>query len=111
MSKAENIDGLEKTTVTVTAPTNIAVIKYWGKMNKELNTPINSSVSVTLDQVRTCLRTPIEMLCATLCSEATLCIRTYSCRFSVLTQDDLRAITTACASPLFESDRLWLNGT
>jgi hypothetical protein len=36
---------------TVTAPTNIAVIKYWGKEDVALNTPINSSVSLTLDQV------------------------------------------------------------
>jgi diphosphomevalonate decarboxylase len=35
---------------TVSAPTNIAVIKYWGKADVGLNTPINSSVSVTLDQ-------------------------------------------------------------
>ena len=40
----------------------------------ELNTPINSSVSVTLSQ------------------------------------DDLRAVTTACASKSFSRDRLWLNG-
>ena len=35
---------------TVTAPTNIACIKYWGKESKLFNTPVNSSVSVTLDQ-------------------------------------------------------------
>lgn len=35
---------------TVSAPTNIACIKYWGKASAEWNTPINSSVSVTLDQ-------------------------------------------------------------
>eukprot|EP01138_Halocafeteria_seosinensis_P012119 gb/GECG01012387.1/.p1 GENE.gb/GECG01012387.1/~~gb/GECG01012387.1/.p1 ORF type:complete len:421 (+),score=46.06 gb/GECG01012387.1/:1-1263(+) len=37
---------------TYTAPTNIAVIKYWGKQLNcgDLNLPINSSVSVTLDQ-------------------------------------------------------------
>eukprot|EP00636_Phaeomonas_parva_P008847 CAMPEP_0118874672 /NCGR_PEP_ID=MMETSP1163-20130328/16020_1 /TAXON_ID=124430 /ORGANISM="Phaeomonas parva, Strain CCMP2877" /LENGTH=417 /DNA_ID=CAMNT_0006810081 /DNA_START=211 /DNA_END=1460 /DNA_ORIENTATION=- len=35
---------------TVSAPTNIAVIKYWGKKSVALNTPINSSVSVTLNQ-------------------------------------------------------------
>ena len=35
---------------TVSAPTNIAVIKYWGKASVPYNTPINSSVSVTLDQ-------------------------------------------------------------
>jgi diphosphomevalonate decarboxylase len=35
---------------TVSAPTNIAVIKYWGKQNLSLNTPLNDSVSVTLHQ-------------------------------------------------------------
>ena len=35
---------------TVSAPTNIACIKYWGKADATYNTPINSSVSVTLDQ-------------------------------------------------------------
>lgn len=35
---------------TVSAPTNIAVIKYWGKASTEWNTPTNDSVSVTLDQ-------------------------------------------------------------
>ena len=35
---------------TFTAPTNIAVIKYWGKGNVKLNTPMNSSASLTLDQ-------------------------------------------------------------
>lgn len=39
---------------TVSAPTNIACIKYWGKACKEYNTPINSSVSVTLDQADLC---------------------------------------------------------
>lgn len=35
---------------TCSAPTNIAVIKYWGKANVDLNTPLNSSLSMTLDQ-------------------------------------------------------------
>lgn len=35
---------------TVSAPVNIACIKYWGKASIPLNTPINDSVSVTLDQ-------------------------------------------------------------
>ena len=35
---------------TFTAPTNIAVIKYWGKNDVKLNTPMNSSASITLDQ-------------------------------------------------------------
>lgn len=34
---------------TAKGPSNIAVIKYWGKRDAKRNTPINSSVSVTLD--------------------------------------------------------------
>ena len=36
--------------LTVSSPTNIAVIKYWGKADARLNTPINSSVSVTINK-------------------------------------------------------------
>ena len=43
-------DGGSVAAVTCTAPTNIAVVKYWGKRDVALNLPINSSVSVTLDQ-------------------------------------------------------------
>ena len=35
---------------TLSAGTNIAVIKYWGKADETYNTPINSSISCTLDQ-------------------------------------------------------------
>mgnify|MGYP002607025313 CR=1 FL=1 len=31
------------------AHTNIALIKYWGKENKELFIPMNSSLSLTLE--------------------------------------------------------------
>ena len=62
-------------TATVSAGTNIACIKYWGKANTHYNTPINDSLSLTLDQ------------------------------------SDLRAVTTASASPSFDKDRLWLNGS
>ncbi|KAH9257066.1 diphosphomevalonate decarboxylase [Batrachochytrium salamandrivorans] len=31
------------------SPTNLALIKYWGKRDTQLNLPINSSISVTLD--------------------------------------------------------------
>ncbi|CEP22673.1 K01597 diphosphomevalonate decarboxylase [Cyberlindnera jadinii] len=37
-------------TATTTAPVNIATLKYWGKRDKTLNLPTNSSISVTLSQ-------------------------------------------------------------
>ncbi|SCV04104.1 LAME_0H15786g1_1 [Lachancea meyersii CBS 8951] len=37
-------------TVSKTAPVNIATLKYWGKRDKNLNLPTNSSISVTLAQ-------------------------------------------------------------
>ncbi|KAI8586251.1 mevalonate pyrophosphate decarboxylase [Geranomyces variabilis] len=36
--------------VTVSAPVNIAVVKYWGKRNTALLLPTNSSLSLTLSQ-------------------------------------------------------------
>lgn len=61
-----NADGTTTTTpvapiymVTVSAGTNIAVIKYWGKASKEYNTPINDSVSITLDQKDLCAITTV----------------------------------------------------
>lgn len=35
---------------STTAPVNIATLKYWGKRDKTLNLPTNSSISVTLSQ-------------------------------------------------------------
>lgn len=37
-------------TTSATAPVNIATLKYWGKRDKALNLPTNSSISVTLAQ-------------------------------------------------------------
>ena len=40
----------ETYTASITAPVNIATLKYWGKRDTSLNLPTNSSISVTLDQ-------------------------------------------------------------
>ncbi|XP_053610938.1 diphosphomevalonate decarboxylase [Plodia interpunctella] len=45
--------------VTVVAPVNIAVIKYWGKRDEELILPINDSVSATLDTSVMCAKTSV----------------------------------------------------
>jgi diphosphomevalonate decarboxylase len=46
----ENLISIMRKTVTVSAPSNIALIKYWGKRGDErLNLPLNSSLSITLD--------------------------------------------------------------
>lgn len=39
--------------ITATAHTNIALIKYWGKENADLNLPTTSSLSMTLDKFYT----------------------------------------------------------
>jgi len=46
-------------TATCSAGSNLAVIKYWGKASKALNTPINSSVSVALNQDDLCTVTTV----------------------------------------------------
>lgn len=45
--------------VTVIAPVNIAVIKYWGKRNEELILPLNDSISATLDTSVMCAKTSV----------------------------------------------------
>ncbi|CAG9855786.1 unnamed protein product [Phyllotreta striolata] len=46
--------------VTVVAPVNIAVIKYWGKRDEELILPINDSISGTLSTDHMCAKTTIQ---------------------------------------------------
>lgn len=41
------------TTATAQACANIALVKYWGKRNTELNLPAQGSLSLTLDALRT----------------------------------------------------------
>lgn len=39
-----------KLEATAVAPSNIAVVKYWGKRNDKQNLPLNDSLSITLDE-------------------------------------------------------------
>lgn len=45
--------------VTVIAPVNIAIIKYWGKRDEDLILPLNDSVSATLDTSVMCAKTSV----------------------------------------------------
>lgn len=38
--------------VTYKTTPNIAIVKYWGKRDKVLNLPVNSSLSLTLRDVK-----------------------------------------------------------
>lgn len=45
----ERINNVPQSIATAFAPTNIALCKYWGKRDTELNLPKTSSLSITLD--------------------------------------------------------------
>ncbi|MGC9105865.1 MAG: diphosphomevalonate decarboxylase [Thermoprotei archaeon] len=44
----------------VEAPSNIAIVKYWGKREASLNLPLNSSFSVTLDALKVVTEVTVE---------------------------------------------------
>lgn len=47
--------------ITCTAPINIALLKYWGKRDSQLNLPANDSISVTLCQDQLCTKTTVAL--------------------------------------------------
>lgn len=50
-----------KTEVEVFAPANIALCKYWGKRDRELNLPVNDSLSISLGHLGSTTKiTPLE---------------------------------------------------
>ena len=48
--------------ITAESPINIALVKYWGKLDKHLIIPTNSSLSITIDPASMCSRTTIRLV-------------------------------------------------
>eukprot|EP00347_Sterkiella_histriomuscorum_P003134 403365460 len=48
--------------IHATSPINIALVKYWGKLDEEYIIPLNSSLSITVDQNDLCSRTLVKLV-------------------------------------------------
>lgn len=48
--------------LNASSPINIALIKYWGKVDEKLIIPANSSLSITIDQNDLCSKTLVELI-------------------------------------------------
>lgn len=48
--------------ITGKGPINIALIKYWGKLDEENNIPSNNSISLTLDMEQFYTQTTAELI-------------------------------------------------
>jgi diphosphomevalonate decarboxylase len=59
MIKFEKDIGLS---ISATSPINIALVKYWGKVDEELIIPANSSLSITINKDDLCSKTKITLL-------------------------------------------------
>jgi len=48
--------------VQARSPINIALVKYWGKVDKSLIIPANSSLSITVDKKDLCSSTKVSLI-------------------------------------------------
>jgi diphosphomevalonate decarboxylase len=48
-------------TVEAISPINIALVKYWGKVDEQLIIPTNNSLSITVDKKDLCSRTRVTL--------------------------------------------------
>jgi len=52
----------KKYSVEAISPINIALVKYWGKVDEQLIIPTNNSLSITVDKKNLCSRTKVTLV-------------------------------------------------